>query len=129
MTQERHPQPDRSEQERRRDLAWIRENQTLFWLVASTACEEIGYGALMVDLIHKPLERGHPFSYYAEEELEVQDQQLQQHLQDYDPGREFIVVLLKPSGRTDVYRCARSATGWMGDLETQTRYGAAAPGV
>ena len=122
MPHERPSLEDQTMAERQRDLEWIEENRCLFWLVAITAFEEIGYGALMVDLISEPPGQGHPFSYYEEGEIELQDQDLQRYLQEYDPSREFIVVLLKPGGRTGVYCGSRPPIGWMADLETKTRY-------
>ncbi len=101
-------QLDLSEQE----LAWIEENRDIFWLSATVAFEQIGRGVLMVDLISEPQEQGRPFSYYAEGELELQDEELQRFLYDYDPDREFIVVLLKPGGRVGVYRDWQPPIGW-----------------
>ena len=63
---ERQQPSHQSPSEKRHDLDWITENRDIFWLSATTAFEEIGRGALLVDLIHEPLEHGHPFSYYAE---------------------------------------------------------------
>ncbi len=64
MRPENH-NPNPGNPEAKQDLAWIRENQALFWLVAAVGYEEIGRGALMVDLVHQPLGHGHPFSYYG----------------------------------------------------------------
>ena len=71
MTIERQQEPHQSLAERRHDLDWISQNRDIFWLSATTAFEEVGRGALLVDLIHEPLEQGHPFGYYAEGELEI----------------------------------------------------------
>ncbi len=114
-------QSNQSPAEREQDLGWVDENRDIFWLSATTAFEEIGRGALLVDLIHEPLEHGHPFSYYAEGELEIEDEKLKRHLDDYDPGREFIVVLLKPDSRA-AYLGRRPDIGWMADLHTRTQY-------
>ena len=121
MTNERRQSLNQSPSERRHDLDWIAENRDVFWLSATTAFEEIGRGALLVDLSHEPLEHGHPFSYYAEGELEVEDEDLKRYLNDYDPGREFIVVLLKPDSRA-IYCGRRPDIGWMADLRTRTQY-------
>ncbi len=121
MTKERRQSLNQSPSERRHDLAWIAENRDVFWLSAPTAFEEIGRGALLVDLINEPLERGHPFSYHAEGELEVEDEDLKRYLNDYDPGREFIVVLLKPDSRA-IYCGRRPDIGWMADLRTRTQF-------
>ena len=121
MMIERRQSPPQSPAERDHDLDWIAENRDVFWLSATTAFEEIGRGALLVDLIHEPLEQGHPFSYHAEGELEIEDEDLKHYLDDYDPGREFIVVLLKPDSRA-IYCGRRPDIGWMADLRTRTQY-------
>ena len=108
--------------EAEKELAWIAENQTLFWLVATVAYEEIGRGALMVDLIHEPLGHGQPFSYYAEGELELEDKNIHRLLSVYDPGREFVVALLKTDDRVSAYHGRRPDIDWMSDLTTFTRY-------
>ena len=126
MTKERQQSPHSSPAERRHDLDWINQNRDIFWLSATMAFEEIGRGALLVDLIHEPLDHGHPFSYYAEGELEIGDKDLKRYLYDYDPGREFIAVLLKPDSRA-IYLGRRPDIGWMEDLHTRTQYGPLAP--
>jgi hypothetical protein len=122
MTEKREYLSGQPEQERRPDLEWIEENRILFWLVASTAFEEIGFGALVVDLVSEPLGQGHPFSYYAEGELESQDHNLRRYLQEYNPSYEFIIVLLKSGGRSEIYCGTRPPIGWMADLERRTRH-------
>lgn len=127
MTTERHSTTNQSPTERQQDLEWIGQNRDIFWLSATTAFEEVGRGVLMVDLRQEPLDPGQPFSYHAEGELELQDDKLKGYLDDYDPGREFIVVLQKPSGYA-VYRGRRPDIGWMTDLRTRTPYKPAAFG-
>jgi hypothetical protein len=114
--------PDREDQERQKDLTWIEENRTLFWLAATVAFEELGYGAVVVDLISKPFAHGHSFGYYTEGEMEPQGPELRRHLRDYNPDREFIVLLLKPGGQKDVYLYTRPPIGWEANLETMTQY-------
>jgi hypothetical protein len=109
------------ERPRQSDLAWINENLDIFWLSATTAFEEVGRGVLLVDLRQEPLDQGQPFSYLAEGELELQDEKLKGYLDEYDPGREFIVVLQKPNSRS-IYLGRQPEIGWMADLQTRTRY-------
>jgi hypothetical protein len=80
------------ERPRQSDLAWINQNRDIFWLNATTAFEEVGCGALLVDLRPEPPDHGQLFSYHAEGELEIQDEKLKGYLDGSDPGREFIVV-------------------------------------
>ena len=126
MTKERRQSLNQSPGERQRDMKWIDQNRDVFWLSATTAFEEIGRGALLVDLTHEPLEHGHPFSYHAEGELEIKNEDLKRYLDDYDPGREFIVMLLKPDSRA-IYCERRPEIGWMSDLRTRTQYEADVP--
>jgi len=122
VTQERRRLQEAQQPERSADLAWIEENRALFWLSATVAFEEHGHGVLMVDLISESPDRGHFFSYYAEGELELEDPDLCRYLRDYDPDREFIVVLLKPGGNSNVYCERRPLLGWETNLRTQTPY-------
>ena len=116
------------ERPRQSDLAWINQNRDIFWLSAATSFEEVGRGALLVDLRPEPPDHGQPFSYHAEGELEIQDEKLKGYLDGSDPGREFIVVLQKPKGRA-VYRGRRPEIGWMADLRIRTKYKPAASGT
>jgi hypothetical protein len=122
MTTERHPAANQSPSEKQQDLEWIDQNRDIFWLSSTTAYEEIGRGVLLVDLCHVSQGIGQPFSYYAEGELEIDEEELKRHLDDYDPSREFIVVLQKPTS-SSIYRGYRPGIGWMADLSTRTQYG------
>ncbi|MGB3715869.1 MAG: hypothetical protein WA996_15690 [Candidatus Promineifilaceae bacterium] len=53
-----NPITDLENPERQKDLAWIAENQALFWLAGAVANEEICRSALLVDFISEPLEQG-----------------------------------------------------------------------
>jgi hypothetical protein len=63
----------------------------------------------------------HPFSYYTEGELEIEDEALKRLFNGYDPGREFIVVLLNADCKA-VYRGDRPEIGWMGNPRTKNHY-------
>jgi hypothetical protein len=123
MTAEIDQSPDQADRESRREGAWIEENRALFWLAATTAYEEYGPGALLVDLINEPVHGGHPFSYYTEGELELEDEELARHLDEYDPAHEFILVLLKPGTEISVHLGRGPDLGWETELTTLTRYG------
>jgi hypothetical protein len=126
MTHEGLDSPDQKSQEHQQDRNWIDENRALLWLAATVAFEEIGYGFLVVDLTKKKEDHGHPFAYYSEDELEPEqdeDGNLLRLLKEYDPDREFIVMLWKGEGHRDVYLDKRPPAGWYVDMRTQTRYG------
>ena len=55
----------------------------------------------------------------AEGELEIQDEELRKYLDDYDPSREFTVVLMRSNSKA-VYLGLRPDIGWMADLGTRT---------
>lgn len=120
MSPERNHKSDEKSKEQQYDLDWIDENRAIFWLSATTAYEELGRGALVVELISESLEQGYPFSYFAEGELEMQED-LKRNLDAYDPGREFILILQKHTGST-IYCGFRPDMGWMADLRTWTHH-------
>jgi hypothetical protein len=80
---ERPELPEWAREERQRDLAWIKENMVLFREAAHTAFRQGGRGAIVVDTTSLPVER---------------------MVAEYEPEREFVIVLLKPEERTSSYR-------------------------
>ena len=122
MTPERLNSPDQVSCEREQDFNWIEENRAILWLAATVAFEEIGYGFIVVNLTEQTEDQGNPFGYYSEGELEPQNEELRRLLQEYDPDRQFIVVLCKAGGRSDVYLSARPPMGWYVEMRTQTQY-------
>lgn len=85
MTKERCRSPEEALQERKKDLDWIEENRDVFWLTATVAFEEIGRGAIVMDLAVESTGQGDTFSYLAEGELKVTDERLRELLDTYDP--------------------------------------------
>jgi hypothetical protein len=65
-----------TDEERRQDRGWIAANRALFWLVATVANEEIGRGAIVVDLAAEPAAGKQTFSYFAEGEFELENERL-----------------------------------------------------
>jgi hypothetical protein len=72
-----------------------------------------------VDTTVQPLPAaGHPFGYFAQEQVEEYDDDDITHLvQGYDPEHEFVLILLKGEGRTSTYR-VRPERGSQGDEGT-----------
>ena len=73
MTPEHARIPDWAHQDRQADFAWIAENLDVFWTVATTALEDAGRGAIVIDTTLEPIPgAGNPFAYYSQEQLEKQ---------------------------------------------------------
>jgi hypothetical protein len=101
-----HEIPDWAKEEREQDIAWIKENMLILSTAASTAFKGGGRGAIVVDTTVQPVEgMGHPFDYYLQETVEeTDDEDTKRMVTEYDPNREFVVVLLKPGERVSSYR-------------------------
>lgn len=95
--------PGRSEQFD--DLYWIGENLHVFWPAALQGFEELGRGAIVVDVTSRPTGQGHPFGNLAHEGIEAYgDPDTQRMIREYDPTWELVTVLLKPHDRSSTYR-------------------------
>jgi len=106
MTPENRRIPDWARRERQRDLEWIRENLFIFWPAATDAYVELGRGAIVVDTTQRPIPGlGNPFGYFIQAEIEKKDDEdAKRMVREYDPDREFVLVMLKPKDRTSIYR-------------------------
>ena len=108
MTAENEPDelPEWAREERQSDIAWIRENMLLFCEAAQSAFRGGGRGAIVVDTTSLPVEgMGHPFGYYLQQTIEgIDDEDVKRMVEEYEPEREFVLVLLKPEERTSSYR-------------------------
>ena len=58
MTPETENTPDWARQERQADFGWIAENLNVFWTTATTALEDDGRGAILVDTALEPVQGG-----------------------------------------------------------------------
>ena len=95
--------------ERKRDMEWIGENLHVFWPVATAAFTEQGRGATVVDTTSRPTERGHPFGYFPQAEIEQKgDEDIKRMVREYDPQQE-LVVMLKPHDHISTYRAQAHA--------------------
>jgi hypothetical protein len=105
MTPENPKIPDWARRERLADLDWIAENLDLFWTAATTAFEDVGRGAIVVDTTCQPIPgASHPFAYFSQERIEERgNEDTQRLVAEYDPTQELVLVLLK-SGRISTYR-------------------------
>ena len=101
--------PEWARQERRADMGWIGENSHVFWPTARQAFQESGRGVIIVDTTQQPIPgAGHPFGYFVQEQIEEHgDEDTRRMVQEYNPKKEFVVMLLKPEDRTSTYRVGR----------------------
>ena len=114
MTVENQRLPDWALRERQHDLAWLAENMAVFHLAATSALEELGRGAIVVDTTSQPVPgTGHPFGYVGQEEIERSgDEDTKRLVREYDPtSQELVVMLLKPFNRTSTYRLRTQPRG------------------
>jgi len=105
MTPETDTASDRARLERDADLAWIGGNLDLFW-AAAAAHREAGRGAVVVDTAVQTMPGlDHPFTYFPQELVrECGDEDTMRMVDQYDPSRELVLVLLKDQDRTSTYR-------------------------
>lgn len=103
---ERGSFPDWAEEERPRDLVWIKENLDVFWTVSTDAFEEVGRGAIFVDTTAEPVpDMGNPFAYFSQEQVEeFGNDDTRRMVTEYDPAQELVLVLLKSGDRASTYR-------------------------
>lgn len=105
--------PEWAERERAGDLEWIGENLHVFWPVAQQAYEELGRGAIVVDITSRPTGEGHPFGYFPQEAIEEQgDEDAIRMVVEYDPTWEMVTVLLKTEDRVSTYRVGVLPPDW-----------------
>jgi len=89
--------PDWAREERESDLAWIRANLPSFWPAAQAQFAAQGRGVVVVDTTVQPLPNaGHPM-YYLPQQMaaETGDDETKRMVGEYDPTKEFVVVLMK----------------------------------
>jgi hypothetical protein len=105
MSPERRNIPDWAHKARRRDLQWIRENLHIFKPVAQNAYRDLGRGVIVVDTTSRPSGEGNPFAYSPKEIIEEgDDEDTKRMVNEYNPEREFVIMLLKSEERTSTYR-------------------------
>jgi hypothetical protein len=93
------------EAQRELELAWIDQNIPLFSAKALGYFGLIGRGAIIVDAATNPLSEGPLFTYFSKEQTEhIADVDLNEMVDDYDPEKEFVVLLLLPKNQTRAYR-------------------------
>ncbi len=112
MLKPRKPIPGWARQERVFDMAWIRENQHLFWPSAQQQYQAVGRGAIVVNTESRPQGTGHPFTYLSQEEVNKScDSDVQRMVRQYDPETEMVVVLLKKNNKVSSYRLKQVGYG------------------
>jgi len=105
--------------EHQHDREFIEENRTLFWLVSTVACEQSETGAIVVDMKEPPTEMRYPFRYLTKGEIEYKDKHLESLLREYDPHREFVIVLSKSNDDFKVYLGKAPQMGWWDSMSTR----------
>ena len=101
---ERRPIPSWAERERSGDLQWIVENMHVLWPAAQRAYASAGRGALVVDLTTL-MGTGHPFLYSPKADIaEHADADDLRMVNQYNPQRELVIILLKANERSSTYR-------------------------
>lgn len=97
-----HRRPERAEQERAEDLAWIQENLRLLLLSAHVYYQEVGRGSLLVDTTITIIDEqraGNPMFYLTQREIEESGRaDALRMVKAYDPSWEFVTSFLKFGG-------------------------------
>lgn len=103
--------PEWAKKERLSDQLWIQDNFHVLWPAAKTAFNDFGRGAIVVDTTSQPIPgAGHPFGYFSREQLEEHDDEDTKRLvREYNPKKEFVVMLIKNDDRTSTYRIRRQS--------------------
>ena len=105
MTAEHNPIPEWAQAEREHELTWIRQNLDVFWFSASTAARQLGRGAIFVDALAKPLGQQNLFTFFTLEEVTAyENEDINRLIENYDPEKELVIVLLKKEGHMSSYR-------------------------
>ena len=88
---------------------WIRDNFHILWPAAKSAFQDFGRGAIVVDTTSQPISgAGHPFGYFSHEQLqEHDDEDTKRLVREYNPRKEFVVMLIKENDQTSTYRLLR----------------------
>lgn len=103
-------------------MEWVEENRSLFWLVATVAWEQTGPGAIIVDLSKPSNDGGYLFRYMTQGEIELRDNHLDRLLREYNPHREFVVVLLKTNDQIRIHLGNAPLIGWWDSMTTNIPY-------
>jgi hypothetical protein len=93
--------PGWAERERSGDFQWIGANMHVLWPAAQKAFTSAGRGALVVDLTTL-LGTGHPFLYSPKADI-GQDADALRMVNQYNPKRELVIMLLKADERSSTY--------------------------
>ncbi|MGD8457003.1 MAG: hypothetical protein PVF83_11500 [Anaerolineales bacterium] len=99
MTKETPSLTNLNEKIKEVELAWIRDNHTIFQDLAETEYDERGRGFILVNTVPPSGEKRNSYWYLAQavaEELEGDE--LKQMVRAYDPLSEFVLVLEKQNG-------------------------------
>lgn len=121
-------------EDRSYDRSWIAPQRDLFSLLARDGFQQIGRGAVMVNLgeliLRKFAEEGHPFNYhdvsselleYREFDNETARSHLLRLVEEYNPESEFVLMLVKHQ-RCSIHRLALLTSEEEDQLEVRGAY-------
>jgi hypothetical protein len=110
MPSTERPIPEWARNERLHDQMWVQSNMGSFFTVASLSFIESGRGAIIVDATTQFANMGHPFTYFTQEMIDQDlDEDTQRMVEEYDPEKELVIVLLKPEEKVSTYRVRRQS--------------------
>lgn len=89
-----------SEAEKAKELAWLREHISAFWVTAYEGHREQGRGAVVIDTTTKPLGEDAPFYYVPQARFESQEDEvllgLVKLISEYGSENQFVAVFIRP---------------------------------
>ena len=97
--------PAWAEWDRFADMAWINQNLSVFWLAAQLGYATHGRGAIVVDTTVIAQNGGNPFEYFDLDRVTAsRNVDALRMVSEYEPGSEFVAMLLKALNRVSTYR-------------------------
>ena len=81
------------------ELAWLKENLSIFWPAAHAGFSEMGRGAIVIDGYSQPLGEETQFHYTSLAEFEEQEDKVSGRMaelvSEYDPEQQFVAVIIR----------------------------------
>ena len=93
-------------EERINDLGWIAGNMHVLFPAALEKFEASGRGCIVVDCT-VVIKRGNRFAFVPQAEMPPDEPELARMVQEYEPGTQIVVHLLKRDDNTSTYRVGR----------------------
>lgn len=87
------------------ELAWINENLPAFQQFAAEQYDEQGRGVILVNTGLSSKHQSHPYWYLPQAIIEdTENEQDIQHVREYDPQNEIIIIFQKPEIHSTTHR-------------------------